>query len=118
VLLRVREGAYRAVNFAMVQAYYEIGRLIVEHEQQGQDRAEYGRALLDDLSRRLTAEFGRGFSPQSLRNMRQFYVVFGKRSALRRESASLEQKCSALRSELTWTHYKLLIRVESAQSRA
>lgn len=92
ILRAARANAYRAVNFAMVEAYWNVGRKIVEEEQSGQERAEYGAALLKNLSIRLIAEFGAGFSEQSLRNMRQFYSCFPIRSALR--------------SELTWSHYK------------
>jgi len=87
VLEKSRSSAYRAVNLAMVQAYWQIGYLIVEHEQEGKERAEYGKAILKDLSRCLTREFGKGYSVQALRNMRQFYLVFSKRSAVRSESS-------------------------------
>lgn len=125
VLEQARSAAYRAVNFAMVRAYWQIGCLIVESEQKGQERAEYGKAVLKELSQRLTREFGKGYSIQSLRNMRQFYMTFSKRSALRSESLDSTQlassqyfeKCSALRSELTWTHYKMLMRVEKPEAR-
>jgi predicted nuclease of restriction endonuclease-like (RecB) superfamily len=103
VLRAARANAYRAVNFAMVEAYWNIGRMIVEEEQKGRERAVYGAGLIANLSERLMAEFGKGFSEQSLRNMRQFYTLFPIRSALR--------------SELTWTHYKALIRIENADSR-
>lgn len=73
VLESARTGAYRAVNAAMVQAYWQVGRLIVEHEQGGKGRAAYGEAVLEDLSRRLTADFGRGFDPSNLRYMRLFF---------------------------------------------
>ena len=126
-LEQARASAYRAVNFAMVQAYGRIGRLIVEHEQDGADRAEYGRGVLEELSRRLTAEFGKGFTPANLRNMRQFFLMFGKRYALRDELPESEKRDAArlestedlpgLRSELTWTHYRLLLRVEDEHAR-
>ncbi len=73
ILRAARTNAYRAVNFAMVEAYWHVGRTIVEEEQRGEARAEYGAALLKNLSIRLAAELGTGFSEQSLRNMRQFY---------------------------------------------
>ena len=104
VLRAARTNAYRVVNFTMVEAYWNVGRMIVEEEQQGKERAEYGAALLKNLSIRLTGEFGAGFSEQSLRNMRQVFSSFSIRSALR--------------SELTWTHYKTLIRVENEAARA
>ena len=103
ILVSARQSAYKAVNFAMVTAYWNIGRLIVEDEQQGNSRAEYGKAVLADLSRRLTEEFGKGFTEANLRNMRQFYLYF--------------PNCYALRSELTWTHYRLLIRVQNEAAR-
>ena len=103
ILIGARQTAYKAVNFAMVTAYWNIGRLIVEDEQQGSTRAEYGKAVLADLSVRLTEEFGKGFTEANLRNMRQFYQCF--------------PNCYALRSELTWTHYRLLIRVQDEDAR-
>ena len=80
VLEAARAGAYRAVNTAMVQAYWHVGRLIVEHEQGGSRRAAYGEAVLDDVSQRLTAEFGRGFTTTNLRYMRRCCLAFPKPS--------------------------------------
>jgi predicted nuclease of restriction endonuclease-like (RecB) superfamily len=130
VLEASREGAYRAVNAAMVQAYWQVGRLIVEHEQDGRKRATYGEAVLEDLSRRLTAEFGRGFDERNLRYMRQFYLVFPsadeKVNALRAESDAMEKRNAArsnlaihhaLRPELSWTHYRQLLSVEDPAAR-
>lgn len=112
VLESARAGAYRAVNTAMVQAYWQVGRLIVEDEQGGQKRAAYGEAVLDDLSLRLTTDFGRGFDVRNLRYMRQFYLAFPvdsamppgipsgeKRNALRSETDSAAKR-NAARSEL------------------
>jgi predicted nuclease of restriction endonuclease-like (RecB) superfamily len=87
----------------MVLAYWSIGREIAEEEQKGKKRADYGIYLIKLLSERLSRDFGEGFSEQSLRNMRQFYVLFKIRSTLW--------------SELSWSHYKLLIRVEGERSR-
>ena len=103
VLEKARSTAYSTINSAMVYAYWQIGCLIVENEQGGEERAKYGKAVLEELSKRLIGEFGRGYSIQSLRNMRQFYSTFSKRSALR--------------SELTWTHYKAIMRVENEKAR-
>lgn len=102
-LLLSRSNAYSAVNFAMVQAYWQIGKIIVEHEQNGSLRAEYGKAVLNRLSEQLTAEFGKGFDVRNLRNMRAFYRAF--------------PKWNAVRSDLTWTHYRLLLRVENESAR-
>src|SRR5688572_30144023 len=103
ILRSARTNAYRAVNFAMVEAYWNIGRTIVEEEQRGQQRADYGASLLKNLAIRLSGEFGRGFSEPSLWNMRQFYQRFPILSAVRRE--------------LQWTHYKSLIRLENKTAR-
>ena len=102
-LLLSRNQAYSAVNFAMVQAYWQIGRIIVEHEQNGNARADYGKAILQELSSRLTKDFGKGFSGRSLQQMKKFYVTF--------------PNTNALRSQLTWTHYRLLLSVENEQAR-
>lgn len=103
VLLNSRAKAYLAVNFAMVTCYWQIGYIIVEHEQNGAERAEYGKNQLQDLSKRLTSEFGKGFSVRTLQQMKQFYRLF--------------PIANALRSQLTWTHYRLLLKVESEQAR-
>ena len=79
-----------------------IGRVIVE-KQGGNNKAEYGTALIKNLSKKMTKEFGKGFTVANLKNMRQFYLIF--------------QKSYALRSELTWTHYRLLMRVENENAR-
>lgn len=92
-----------AVNQAMVQSYWQIGKMIVEHEQQGQERAEYGAQQLKQISVALTERFGKGFGVGNLRNMRQFYFSFPNHHALR--------------SELSWTHYRALIRVENPGAR-
>jgi predicted nuclease of restriction endonuclease-like (RecB) superfamily len=123
VLEQARAGAYRAVNAAMVQAYWHVGRLIVEHEQGGAKRAAYGEAVLDDLSRRLTADFGRGFDPSNLRYMRLFFQKFPNRDALRHELKPANKRNPTysgpptLRTELSWTHYRLLLGVEDDRAR-
>ena len=76
MLRQARQQAYSAVNSAMVEAYWNIGRRIVEEEQKGRERAEYGEGLIKELSRQLTGEFGKGFSAANLRNFRQFYLIF------------------------------------------
>jgi len=98
-----RSQVRQAVNSAMVQSYWQIGRLIVEHEQQGESRAAYGKQQLQALSEQLTGRLGKGFDVTNLRNMRQFYEVFPIRDALR--------------LELSWTHYRRLFRVENEQAR-
>lgn len=100
---QARGQVRQAVNTAMVQSYWEIGRLIIEHEQQGNSRAEYGKQQLQQLSKQLTERLGKGFDVRNLRNMRQFYQNYPKRNAVR--------------TELSWTHYRTLLRVENAQAR-
>jgi len=98
-----RQQALRAVDTVQVRTYWEIGRHIVEFEQGGAERAEYGEKLIPRLAEALTAEFGKGFDERNLRNMRAFYLGFPIRNALR--------------SELSWTHYRTLLRVESEAAR-
>ena len=95
VLADARQKAYAAINSAMVEAYWDIGRQIME-AQEGQ-RAEYGTGLIKYLAERLSKEFGKGFDESSLRRMRQFFQVFPIRASLRHE--------------LSWTHYRLLMKV-------
>jgi predicted nuclease of restriction endonuclease-like (RecB) superfamily len=104
ILTGARGRALQAVNHAMVAAYWEIGRAIVEEEQQGAERAEYGRGLITDLSRRLSRDFGKGFDRSNLMHMRAFYLAFPIVDAVRRQ--------------LTWTHYRLLLRIERPEARA
>jgi hypothetical protein len=83
VLTQARARAWQAVNAEMVACYWEIGRLIVEEEQRGERRAEYGKRLILELSQRLKSEFGRGFDKSNLWNMRSFFLNFPKVDALR-----------------------------------
>ncbi|CAH8242368.1 putative nuclease YhcG [Vibrio aestuarianus] len=103
LLVDGRKQVAAAVNTAMVQTYWHIGRLIVEDEQQGETRAEYGKHVLKSLSVSLTEEFGKGFDARNLRNMRQFYLVF--------------PIWNAVRTELSWTHYRTLTRIENESAR-
>lgn len=98
-----RDQALKAVDVIQVRTYWEIGHHIVEFEQQGQERAAYGSRLLSSLAQTLTAEFGRGFDAPNLRNMHLFYQAFSK--------------CDALRHELSWTHYRILLRVDDERAR-
>ena len=102
ILNAARNKAYTAVNFAMVEAYWEIGRSIVE-QQGGEERASYGEALIEGLAVKLTKDFGKGFDIRNLRFMRQFYLAFPIRNALR--------------TELSWTHYRRLMRVPDTDTR-
>jgi predicted nuclease of restriction endonuclease-like (RecB) superfamily len=102
ILTSARNKVYQTANFAMVEAYWQIGKSIIE-EQGGDERAEYGTGLLKDLSKQMTRDFGKGFTVANLKNMRQFYQTF--------------PNGYALRSELSWTHYRLLMRVENEKAR-
>lgn len=103
IVAQARQHVKQAVNSAMVESYWQIGRLIVEHEQQGNARAEYGKAQLKQLSEQLNQEFGKGFDVTNLRNMRRFYSAFTIR-----ETVSLE---------LSWSHYNVLSRIENSAAR-
>ena len=103
ILLSARNKVYQTANFAMVEAYWQIGKSIIQ-EQGGDERAEYGTGLLAELSQQMTRDFGKGFTIANLKNMRQFYLTF--------------PNGYALRSELSWTHYRLLMRVENERARA
>ncbi len=103
IIEQARSSVFRAANFAMVQAYWNIGKRIVEEEQQGRERAAYGESLLKNLSEQLSHEFGKGFDESNLRYMRLFYNAF--------------PICDALRHELSWTHFRLLLKVEKEEAR-
>jgi DUF1016 N-terminal domain/YhcG PDDEXK nuclease domain len=96
ILLEARQKVYTSINAEMVMAYWRIGKRIIEEEQSGEKRAEYGAFLVKQLSDRLTKEFGKGFSVANVWNFRQFYLIFPENEIL-----------YAVRRELTWTHYKL-----------
>lgn len=103
LIFQARRQALRSVDAIQVQTYWQIGRHIVEFEQGGQARAAYGKRLLPDLGVALTREFGKGFGERNLRNMRAFFQYF--------------PIWNALRSELSWTHYRLLLRVDAPEAR-
>jgi len=104
ILKGARKQLQQTVNFTMVDAYWQVGRLIVEHEQEGKNKAEYGKSTLINLSQRLTKEFGRGFDASNLRRMRQFYLAF--------------PICGTVSHKLSWSHYRELLRIENPTARA
>jgi len=123
ILRTARAKAYRASNFLMVEAYWNIGRMIVDEEQSGKKRAGYGEGLIDGLSRRLMAEFGKGYNKSNLWCMRQFFVCYPILRAVRGEFAKISttsccDTSAHLRPELSWTHYRMLLRVEKPEARA
>ncbi len=102
ILQEARNKVYQTANFAMVEAYWNIGRKIID-EQDGKEKADYGTGLLKELSRQMTRDFGKGFTVTNLKYMRQFYLTF--------------PNGHALRDELSWTHYRLLMRVDNEKAR-
>ena len=98
-----RQKALRAVDMVQVQTFWQVGRHIVEFEQGGESRASYGKKLLPRLAQVLTREFGKGFDDRNLRNMRAFYLTF--------------PIWNAVRTELSWTHYRLMLRVSDEKAR-
>jgi predicted nuclease of restriction endonuclease-like (RecB) superfamily len=100
LLQNARNHVVRTVNTTMVHTYYEIGRLIVDHEQKGQEKAKYGKETLKDLSGSLLDEFGKGFSVDNLENMRKFYLTYGKSETVSRKF------------DLSWSHYVFLMRLD------
>ncbi len=106
ILAEARQKAYATINFTMIESYWHIGKCIVEEEQKGEIRATYGENILKELSKALSTEFGKGFSSANLRNFRQFYLTY--------PDAKI---CYTLCSKLTWSHNRLIMRVENATAR-
>ena len=129
LLHSARQQVVKQVNLTMVQTYFEMGRMIIEEEQQGKDRAQYGKGLLKGLSETLTNEFGKGFSVDNLENMRRFYISYGKSESLSRNSEvsisetpsrksknAIQQTVSA-NFTLSWSHYLKLMRIDDENER-
>lgn len=124
-----RKRVVAQVNSTMVRTYFEIGRLIVENEQQGETRAAYGKGLLKELSQRLTTRFGKGFSVDNLENMRRFYQTYG--SSISETASRILQSGESLTKltktggssqpiaqfTLSWSHYLFLMRIENTAER-
>ena len=111
LLLQARQRVLQTINLTMVQTYYEIGRMIVEDEQQGKERAEYGKNLLISLSQRLIHDFGKGFSKDNLENMRKFYLAYSKAETVSRLSDNAPD------FKLSWSHYVFLMRLNNINER-
>ncbi|MFA5519322.1 MAG: PDDEXK nuclease domain-containing protein, partial [Spirochaetota bacterium] len=103
IMLTARQEVYQAVNTSLIKAYWEIGKKIIEDEQNHQDRAEYGKNLIKGLSKELTNEFGRGFSRSNLQNMRNFYLAY--------------PICQTPSGKLTWSHYCELLLISDTDKR-
>lgn len=111
LITEARKHVVSAINTTMVYTYYEIGHTIVEDEQQGERRAEYGKALLKELAKRLTHRFGKGFSAQNLANMRQFYLIYSQQQIFQTVSRKSPE------FSLSWSHYVRLMRMENPDER-
>ncbi|MCT7514240.1 PDDEXK nuclease domain-containing protein [Aliarcobacter cryaerophilus] len=105
LLYSAKNRVYQTINTTMTQTYFQIGKRIVEEEQGGETRAEYGKSLLKLLSVQLINEFGKGFSVDNLENMRRFYLAFQKSETVSRKF------------ELSWSHYIFLTRIENIDER-
>lgn len=120
VLLRAQKNAKTAVNLSMVYAYFEIGRMIVEEEQHGENRAAYGKQLLKELSAYLTSRFGKGYSAENLKLMRRFYSIYlhdqiGETAFTQFEN--LPAVSTGRKFFLSWSHYLKLMRIENIDER-
>ena len=117
-----RNRVVRTVNQTMVLTYFEIGKMLIEEEQGGKERADYGKELLKGLSKVLTKEFGKGFSVDNLENMRRFYLAYGKSETLSRISSSPISETTSRKSKqieliLSWSHYLNLMRIDDENER-
>ncbi len=120
VLSQARKNAKTAVNISMVYAYYEIGRMIVEEEQQGENRAAYGKQLLKELSAYLTENCGKGFSVGNLKNIRQFYKVYSSDQigeTVFSQFENLPAVSTGRKFFLSWSHYLKLMRIDDVDER-
>lgn len=120
VLTRARKAAKTAVNLSMVYAYFEIGRMIIEEEQHGQDRAAYGKQILRELSIYLTRIYGKGFSVGNLKNMRQFYKVYASDQigeTVFSQFENLPAVSTGRKFFLSWSHYLKLMRISNVDER-
>ncbi len=113
-IYRARENIVRSVNHEMANAYLYIGKRIVEIEQGGKKRAQYGGNLLNQLSARLTKDFGKGFSTTNLKYFRQFYLTYQNRIGHK----PCDESGSLLNSQLSWSHYRALMKVSREEARS
>ena len=123
ILEQARKQVATIANLAMVHSYFEIGRTIVEEEQNGKLRATYGKKTLQELSIKLTEQFGRGFSVDNLQNMRQFYLCYSKYETVFRIFQDNENQTDKRQNnlsvfQLSWSHYLILMRIENSEVRS
>ncbi|WP_423130566.1 PDDEXK nuclease domain-containing protein [Gaoshiqia sp. Z1-71] len=105
LLKTARKTVLQSVNTTMVETYFEVGRLIVEEEQHGEEKAKYGQNLINDLSKKLSDEFGKGFSSTNLKQMRSFYLTYSKGQIVSDDF------------KLSWSHYLKLMRIDDESER-
>jgi predicted nuclease of restriction endonuclease-like (RecB) superfamily len=121
ILEQGRKTAYQTVNNILTTTYWHIGRQIVEFEQGGKERAEYGSGLLQKIADDLTTEFGKGFSIQNLERIRKFYLMWPvEKVSIEKEkqiSSSLMRKSNPIVFKLSWTHYVRLMSIENPDER-
>lgn len=110
-----RKTVVQKVNKTMVVTYFEIGKIIVEEEQKGKERAEYGKQLTRELSTRLSREFGKGFSITNIQQMRSFYLIYQKQQTL--SVNSVKQQIPSANFNLSWSHYLKLMRINDKNER-
>lgn len=115
LLKEARKSIVQTVNKTMVLTYFEIGKLIIEEEQNGKERAEYGKQIIKELSSRLSIEFGKGFSVNNLKQMRTFYLTYSKGQTVSAESD--ESIVQHYNLQLSWSHYLFLMRIENLDER-
>ena len=106
LLENARKNVVQTVNTTMVKTYFEIGKMILEDEQNGQNRAEYGKEILKNLSSELTKEYGKGFSVTNLQQMKNFFLAYQKQQTL---------SVKSLNFNLSWSHYLILMRLEETE---
>lgn len=114
LLYEARQTVVQSVNHTMVLTYFEIGRMIIDEEQNGKLRADYGKQLTKTLSDKLTSDFGRGYSQRNLEQMRQFYIVYSKAQTV---SAQFEYNQQSPKFQLSWSHYLKLMRIDDENER-
>ena len=115
LLKEARKTVVQTVNKTMVYTYFEIGRMIVEEEQNGKERAEYGKQILKELSTRLISEFGKGFSVTNLQQMKNFYTIYGKQQTVSAKSEIVTNQ--NIDFKLSWSHYLFLMRIDNLDER-
>ena len=120
ILAQAQKNAKTAVNLSMVYAYYEIGRKIVEEEQHGENRAAYGKQILQELSKYLSEKYGKGFSTTNLKQMRQFYTIYSQdqiSQTLSDQFENLPAVSTGRKFYLSWSHYLKLMRIDNVDER-